>query len=408
MTDSRQASGGMNVALITVNADEATVLCVSEIAAQMRWNLIQSAFDYYFSVDKRPYFTQKAIDAEACLAIVDFDKDPKLALETVAFLSSSFYHKIAIVGLSSAANPDLVLESMRAGCNDFLAKPLDATAFTNTLNRLDTLWSSIVARPHHAGRIISFFGAKGGVGTTALAVHLASFLAKDFKKKVLLIDSHRQLGHVALYLGLDGAHHTFHELVLSVNRLDSELMHGFVAAYDDCTLDILSSPDVYGGEPKSESEAVEETVEFLSTQYDFVILDCDANFEDTNLAVVEHSQSVYLIATPEIGAVRDLSRYVDGLIQNKQATDKLQVLINRYSSKEAITTEQIEKAIRLPIALKISNDYLNILNAINTGVPILSSAKSNFSKEMLHWAATLAGSKEASAQTPVKKFFSFF
>jgi pilus assembly protein CpaE len=149
-------------------------------------------------------------------------------------------------------------------------------------------------------------------------------------------------------------------------------------------------------------------VEFLSTQYDFVILDCDANFEDTNLAVIEHSHSVYLIATPEIGAIRDLSRYVDGLIQNKQATDKLQVLINRYSSREAITTEQIEKAIRLPIALKISNDYLNILNAINSGVPILSSAKSDFSKEMLRWAATLVGSKDASAQTPAKKFFAFF
>jgi pilus assembly protein CpaE len=408
MTDPRRPLETMEVALITVNLDHPTVISLSEIAAQMPWKIIQSDFDYYFSVDKRPYFTQKSIDAEACLAIVDFDKDPKLALDTVVFLGGSFYHKIAIVALSSASDPNLVLESMRAGCNDFLDKPLDAATLTNTLHRLNKLWSAIVMHPLDAGKIISFFGAKGGVGTTALAVHLASFLAKDFKKKVLLIDNHLQLGHVALYLGLDGVHHTFHELVLSVNRLDSELLHGFVAAYDDCTLDILSSPDVYGGKPRSDSEAVEQTVEFLSTQYDFVILDCDANFEDTNLAVIEHSHSVYLIATPEIGAIRDLSRYVDGLIQNKQATDKLQVLINRYSSREAITTEQIEKAIRLPIALKISNDYLNILNAINDGVPILSSAKSDFSKEMLRWAATLVGSKEALAETPAKKFFPFF
>ena len=394
--------------MITVNVEQVTVQRLTEIAAQMPWNLLQSDFDYYFSVDKRPYFTQKAIDAEACLAIVDFDKDPNLALETVAFLSGSFYHKIAIVALSSAVDPELVLESMRAGCNDFLGKPLDAAAFTDTLHRLNKLWSAIVMHPLDAGKIISFFGAKGGVGTTALAVHLASFLAKDFKKKVLLIDNHFQLGHVALYLALDGTHHTFRELVLSVNRLDSELLHGFVASYDDCTLDILSSPDVYGGEPKGDSEAVEQTVEFLSTQYDFVLLDCDANFEDTNLAIIEHSHSVYLVATPEIGAIRDLSRYVDGLIQNKQATDKLHVLINRYSSREAITTEQIEKAIRLPIARKISNDYLNLLNAINSGVPILSSVKSEFSKDMLRWATSLVGSKEVSTPTPAKKFFAFF
>ena len=408
MTDPRQAFETMEVALLMVNVDPSTVINLSEIAAQMPWKIIQSDFDYYFSVDKRPYFTQKAIDAEACVAIVDFDKDPTLALETVAFLGGSFYHKIAIIALSSAADPNLVLESMRAGCNDFLDKPLDAATFSNTLHRLNKIWSAVIAHPLNAGKIISFFGAKGGVGTTALAVHLASFLAKDFKKKVLLIDNHFQLGHVALYLALDGAHHTFRELVLSVNRLDTELLHGFVASYDDCTLDILSSPDIYGGEHKSDSEAVEQTVEFLSTQYDFVLLDCDANFEDTNLAIIEHSHSVYLVATPEIGAIRDLSRYVDGLIQNKQATDKLHVVINRYSSKEAITTEQIEKAIRLPIARKISNDYLNLLNAINSGVPILSSVKSEFSKEMLRWAASLVGSKEASAQTPAKKFFAFF
>jgi pilus assembly protein CpaE len=408
MTDPKQASETMEVALLTVNVDKATIISLSDVAARMPWTIVQSDFDYYFSVDKRPYFSQKAIDAEACLAIVDFDSDPDLALETVAFLSGSFYHKIAIVALSSTSDPDLVLHSMRAGCNDFLEKPLDTATFANTLNRLDTLWSTIVAHPLDSGKIVSFFGAKGGVGTTALAVHLASFLARDFKKKVLLIDNHVQLGHVALYLGVNEAHHTFHELVLNVNRLDSELLHGFTATYDDSTLDILSSPDVYGGEIKSDSAAVEQTMAFLSTQYEFVLLDCDANFEDTNLAVIEHSHSVYLIATPEIGAIRDLSRYVDGLIQNKQATDKLEVVINRYSSREAITTEQIEKAIRLPLAIKISNEYLDILYAINTGVPVLSSAKSDFSKEMLRWAASLVGSKEVSVQKPAKKFFDFF
>ena len=398
----------MEVALLTVNVDKATISGLSGIAARMPWTIIESDFDYYFSVDKRPYFSQKAIDAEACLAVVDFDKDTKLALETVEFLRSSFYHKIAIVALSSIADPDLVLQAMRAGCNEFLDKPLDTATFTNTVTRLNRLWSAIIAHPHDAGKIISFFGAKGGVGTTALAVHLASFLARDFKKKVLLIDSHIQLGHVALYLGMDGAHHTFHDLVLNVNRLDNELLRGFVATYNDSTLDILSSPDVYGGERNSDSEAVEQTVEFLSTQYDFVLLDCDANFQDTNLAVIDHSHSVYLIATPEIGAIRDLSRYVDGLIQNKQATDKLQVLINRYSSKEAITTEQIEKAIRLPLALKIPNDYVGVVNAINTGVPVASSSKSDFSKEIFRWAANLVGTEGTMTPKPAKKFFAFF
>jgi pilus assembly protein CpaE len=407
MTEPRQASDPMEVALLTVNIDKETVDTLRSIAAQMPWTLIQADFDHYFSVDRRPYFNQKAIDAAACLAIVDFDKDTKLALETVEFLRNSFYQKTAIVAYSSSTDPDLLLKSMRAGCSEFLNKPLNISAFTDTVTRLNHRWSAIIAHPLDGGKILSFFGAKGGVGTTSLAVHLAVFLARDFKQKVLLIDNHTQLGHVALYLGIDGAHHTFHELVLSVSRLDSELLKGYVATHSS-NLDILSSPDVYGGERNTDSEAVEQTVEFLSSQYDFVLLDCEATFEDTNLAVIGQSHWIYLIATPEIGAIRDLSRYVDGLIQNEQATDKLQVLINRYSARGAISTEQIEKAIRLPIAFKMSNDYLALLNAINTGNPILSTAKSDYAKEISRWASNLAGSRASVGKPPAKKFFAFF
>ena len=173
-------------------------------------------------------------------------------------------------------------------------------------------------------------------------------------KKVLLIDNHAQLGHVVLYLGMDGSNHHFYDLVQNVSRLDEDLLHGFIATHSSgwmfCPL--LTFMGVLW---KTDKDSVERTLEFLGTQYDFVLLDCEASFEDINLAVISFSHLIYLVASPEIGAIRDLSRYVDGLVQNEQATKKLQVVINRYSSHEAVTIEQIEKAVHLPIAVKISN-----------------------------------------------------
>ena len=178
--------------------------------------------------------------------MVDFDKDPELALETAEFLRQSFYHKIAILALSSTTDPDLLLRAMRAGYSEFLAKPFDADEFADTLTRLDHRWSATIGRAHNSGKILSFFGAKGGVGTTTLAVHLAMFLVRGFGKKVLLIDNHAQLGHVVLYLGMDGSNHHFYDLVQNVSRLDQELLRGFIATHAS-GLDVLSSPDVYGG-----------------------------------------------------------------------------------------------------------------------------------------------------------------
>jgi pilus assembly protein CpaE len=400
-------SSGLKVALLTVHMDPEVVDIVRGIASGMPWELIELDYESYFSTSKLPALTERAIEAQGCIAVVDFDYDRAQALETAECLRLSFYHKIAILALSSATDPDLLLGAMRAGYSEFLGKPFDRDEFTDSLTRLDHRWSATIARPVNSGKILSFFGAKGGVGTTTLAVHLAIYLVRRWGKKVLLIDNHAQLGHVSLYLGMDGSNHHFYDLVQNVSRLDQELLRGFIATHSS-GLDVLSSPDVYGSAWKTEADAVERTLEFLSTQYDFVVLDCEASFEDINLAVVAFSNWIYLVATPEIGAIRDLSRYVDGLIQNEQATKKLQVVINRYSSNEAVTIEQIEKAVHLPIAIKVANHYAELVKAINVGEPLSPDSKSEFAAQIAKWSGSLVKTGEPAARETAKKRFALW
>ena len=394
----------LEVALLTVHVDAETLKQIREASSHLPWTLIPIDYENYFSATKLPPLTQRAIQAQACVAVVNFDPDPELALQTAECLRQSFYHKIAILALSSTTDPDLLLSAMRAGYTEFLGWPFDAEEFGEALARHDHRWSTTIGRPQNTGKILSFFSAKGGVGTTTLAVHLAMYIIWGYGKKVLLVDNHAQLGHVALYLGMDGSHHHFYDLVQNVSRLDQELLRGFIATHPS-GLDVLSSPDVYGGVWKSDTDSVERTLEFLSTQYDFVLLDCEASFEDISLAVIALSNWIYLIATPEIGAIRDLSRYVDGLIQNEQATKKLQVVINRYSSHEAVTIEQIEKAVHLPIAIKISNNYSQLVQAVNTGEPVAPESKSDFSQQMTKWAAAVVGAGAPALQEPARKRF---
>ena len=403
MRNENQADA-MQVALLTVHIDPQTVDQMCQAAARMAWTLVPVNYENFFSTARLSSLTQRAVDAHACIAVVDFDHDPGLALQTAECLRQSFFHKIAILAFSSTNDPDLLLRAMRAGYSGFLARPFDSAQFLETLDEFDHRWSSTVSRPQNHGKILSFFGAKGGVGTTTLAVHLAMYLVSSSGKKVLLVDNHPQLGHVSLYLGMDGSQHHFYDLVQNVSRLDEELLRGFIATHAS-GLDILSSPDVYGGVWKTDTDSVERTLEFLSSQYDFVVLDCEASFDDINLAVISLSHWIYLIATPEIGAIRDLSRYVDGLIQNESATKKLQVVINRSSSHEAVKMEQIEKAIHLPIAFRIANNYSQLVQSINIGEPVAANSKSDFSAQMRQWCTGLGGATEAAASAPAKKGF---
>ena len=379
-----------HTALITVCVEDEIAEQIELAAKEMPWAISCAGFDRYISAAKRPLFTHQVRSAETCLVVVDFDKDPEKAIETTRYLQQTMLGKVSVVAFSDNRDPELVLVAMRAGCSEFLRKPFDEVAFAETLGRLDAQWSSNTQRAAPLGTVLSFFGAKGGVGTTTLAVHLAIYLQLCQGKKTLLIDNRPELGHACVYLGLDGTHSQFHEIVRNVSRLDSDLLKGFIVRHGS-GLEVLSSPDVCGGMRSMDADALGRTLEFLRSEYDYVIVDCSTALDENNLAIFENSSKVYLVATPEIGAIRDLSRYVDNLTQIEFPTEKMDVVINRFSSRYAVNIEQIEKAIRLPVAIKLPNCYTELVRAGNLGEPIAPSRKTEFSAQFLKWANTLAG-----------------
>ena len=72
-------------------------------------------------------------------------------------------------------------------------------------------WLGLAARSSRdrstGGRVIAFYGAKGGVGTTTLAINTAIALRKELNRTVALVDANLQFGdhRVFLDLGPDSA-----------------------------------------------------------------------------------------------------------------------------------------------------------------------------------------------------------
>ena len=400
-------SGVFAAAVVTVCVDPDTAERIVQAVEKMPWLVTASNFEAYISVSRRPYISPQLKAANACIAIVDFDERPEEAVETTKYLQQIFPGNITVIALAQSREPELLLLAMRGGCTEFLHKPLKMDAFHEVLRRLERQWTSTSSRQAPIGSILSFFGAKGGVGTTTLAVHLAMYLVQCHGKRTLLIDNHAELGHVSVYLGLDGSRYHFNEVVRNVSRLDSELLQGFVAKHPS-GLEVLSSPDVCGNMSNMDPDAISRTLEFLKTEYDFVILDCATTLDENALAVIDVSTRVYLVATPEIGAIRDLSRYVDNLMQIDYTTEKMHVVINRFSSRYAVSVEQIEKAIRLPIAIRLPNSYTELVRSVNLGEPVSAKTKSDFAAQCVKWSNTLVGARTAAAQAPAQQKKSSF
>jgi len=405
----RPNSATLSASIVTVSVGEEQIQGLIDAAESIAWVLTTADFESYISASRRPNISQQIKSSDICIAVVDFDKSLEYAVESVHYLQQIFAGKVSVVALSKSKDPELMLVAMRNGCNEFLAKSFDQEELIQLFERLAHQRATVPVRNAASGTVLSFFGAKGGVGSTTLAVHLALYLVQCHQKRTLLIDNHPELGHICVYLGLDGTRFHFHELVRNVTRLDSELLRGFTAKHAS-GLEVLSSPDVCGGTRTVDAESVTRLLEFLRTEYDYIVVDCSTALHESDLAVLDGSDQVYLVATPEIGAIRDLSRYVDNLTRLETTTEKMHVVINRYSSRYAVKVEQIEKAIRLPIAIRLPNSYTELVRSVNLGEPIAPNRKSEFSMQFIKWAASLAGvaaPRALPAESKTKSFFGF-
>lgn len=394
--------------LFTVCADPDTVARVIDGCAYVAETEFAGEFHDYISRNKRPQFSQRVKDSTTCIAVIDFDRDTEQAAVTAQILQQMFVGRIATVAVSERSEPELLLRAMRAGCCEFLSQPFDSAGFAEMVERLQLRFATVAAAevPKNAGNVISLFGAKGGVGTTTLAVYLATSLAAEHHKKVLLVDHHHQLGHVCLYLGIKENPYYFDELLRNVDRLDAELLAGFLTHHPN-GLDLLPSPYTCATRFGSNSRDMEQVLEFLRGEYDYVILDSSLEYQDVNSAIVDSSNQVYLVATPDVAALRDLSRHVENFGLDVTAAYKVRIVLNRSSSHDAVTKEQVEAAVRFPVSVSIPNNYAELIRAINAGEPLHHKRRSEFTAQIGKWSARLVHA-DPETEAPKRRSLAFW
>ena len=169
----RSASGSPQ-AVFCVCCDEDAVNVAAATTAATQGFFFAGAFQDYITPERRPQFPPAVKAAGECVALIGFDKDVELALRTVDRLNQIFNYRVHLVGVGAALNDTLLLRAMRAGCVEFLEAPLASTDLEASLRRFQRIQQVTEAEQNRGGRILAFFGAKGGVGATTLAVHLAT------------------------------------------------------------------------------------------------------------------------------------------------------------------------------------------------------------------------------------------
>ncbi len=328
------------------------------------------------------------------LVVVDIRGEGSPGLPALERLRAK-WSAVSIFAVAGSSEPEVILQAMRAGANEFFAWPTADASSPPAADELRAALGRIVDRLRAAqgdaastSRTFAFFGAKGGAGTTTLAVNCAAELARVSKKPTIIVDLNPFVGEVALFLGVR-PRFTLLDAVDNLHRLDEGFLRELVAKHKS-GLDILAGSDVMDRPNGQETGALEELLQWLGRSYEFVVIDAGNLTNACAEVAVFGSNLIFLVANPDVPSVRNSQRVVDRMEQMGAGKDRVRVLLNRTSEQQFVTAKQIEDALGHPIHHAFESDYRTVSAALNAGVPVALNG-SGLGAQLTQFTRELAG-----------------
>jgi pilus assembly protein CpaE len=280
-------------------------------------------------------------------------------------------HNVAAAGgvvivVSATKDPELILRSMRAGAREFVLE-----SDHEELRVAVRTHARVTVAGGDVGQVVTIFGAKGGVGSTAIAVNLAGSMQRR-SLRVVLVDLDLHLGDVLSFLDVAGSY-SITDVLANMSRLDRELLASSVTKHRS-GINVLAQSSKVEEAEQIKSQDISALLEFLRRNYDFVIVDGVRGFDELSLAALDGSQHVFLTLTQDVPAVRNGQRCLElfGRLQYDQ--NRIKLLLNRYQKASKITTEVVSETLGHPLTHTIANDFILLIDAINRGVLLTDAA----------------------------------
>jgi len=245
--------------------------------------------------------------------------------------------------------------------------------------------------------ILSFVSIKGGVGKTTLALETAISLAKNFDKKVLLVDANFSAPNIGLYLDLTNDY-TLQDSLNSKTLLQN-------AIYEAHGIDIIPASMHYHEE--IDPFKLKKILEKYKSRYDFIIIDSSPNYKELE-PVIAASDKIFLVTTPDHVTLHTTLKAAE--IAKKQKTPIQGIIVNKIRSpKHEYNLKQIETISEVPVLAKI-HDHKKMAEALSKKTPISILDETNtISKEIEKLSSAICGSSESEGWfqklMPFKKIF---
>jgi MinD-like ATPase involved in chromosome partitioning or flagellar assembly len=203
--------------------------------------------------------------------------------------------------------------------------------------------------------IVAFFSAKGGAGTSTLAINAAAALARRFPRQVLLIDLAAPFGHAVLFADLIATG--------SIASASRAAPVDFEAAIRGNIVNHRAGMGVLPATLRPEEvdtlngELTGRVLDTVIGWHKLVVVDLGTSLGEAALTVIERAECLVVVIPPEIAAMTDARRELAIFRDIMNVPDnKVEVVLNQRSPHPPLDRAAVESILGRKMAVVVGFD----------------------------------------------------
>jgi pilus assembly protein CpaE len=289
--------------------------------------------------------------------------------------------RVPIIMLTTEADVGERVKGLRAGADDDIVKPFHPLELMARIKALlargGTLTPAAGAEAATLGQVVLFYGAKGGVGVTTIAINTAIAMTRELRRRTILVDANLQFGDLRVFLdlGLDTA-----SIVNAVSEpdLDVDLLRKLIVRHH-AGIDLLLAPpspeaaDIVMERQRTDPTTVTNMLNLLRKMYDYTFVDMVKTIDDFNLQLFDEADVIYVVMTADLSCLKNVRTVLETMDHLGYEKGKVQLVLNRSNAYTGINVNNAESALNRKVDFQVINEYRGAISALNSGEPFMSS-----------------------------------
>ncbi len=241
--------------------------------------------------------------------------------------------RIPVIMLSARKQADDVLTGYAEGADEYIPKPVEmavlAAKVEVLIRRFATTRGEAAAK--RGGNVVLFIHGKGGVGCTTLAVNAAVALAATTIYRVTLLDLNLEFGNAPMLMNMTSSR-TLADLAENAHEQLDEATFLTYLEQDRSGVRVLAGCDVPERAELVTVPAVQQAIDHLQKQSDYVVIDAPASFSQQVLAALDVADAAVIVTAAHLPALKATKQALEVLGKLSFPVERTVLVVNRTSA----------------------------------------------------------------------------